>query len=551
MFKSNTIFNSLFNNNINNNHQTIHDTNNNNLFTRLNFQITEEMDKNKLLDSGYYDELLKSNKIKLGTNYTILEDKRKKQLEYLEIHDTILNSIETECLIEVFEINDFIINQINDDTFPKKMINILENKKNERISELKNMFDTIKKRINTEKISLNLKEDSEIHINIKNEICFSLETKKKLDILRVARHKYVSEYENMLKEIKNISNLVEYNNFDKEKIKLYPDDLKNDLLDSLNQKEKFIKIYDELTNINEWNYDLLEKLENHYKNIILTFKIKKEYEILNSLREIELKQTKIFINYEKRINNEIIFEDLIRNDRKSITYDIKNNADIIQQQKNVLIDKIINDKINKHMNELYDKLSILIDKKTFFSIHKTNIVHLILHRLKQEYLNNRDIKTIFEKFMKEELEDAINDYVLKSNFYNLDKNKLLENEKNWKKLITSNKFIISNYDLYKKYLNYKLNDNITIDHSERFAKSRRVNNARQKIHSKFTEYNDNFYDYLLDEMRIHYKDKEKYKNNGFFQNEIKILNDEFLSKFGYKISEIEKFRTDILNGFLD
>ena len=73
---------------------------------------------------------------------------------------------------------------------------------------------------------------------------------------------------------------------------------------------------------------------------------------------------------------------------------------------------------------------------------------------------------IFKKFIDHELSDAINDYVSKSKNFNSINNKYLENNKEWKKLIIVNKFIISNYENYKKYLNYKLNDDISLDYSE-------------------------------------------------------------------------------------
>ncbi|CAG8709495.1 11560_t:CDS:1, partial [Cetraspora pellucida] len=62
----------------------------------------------------------------------------------------------------------------------------------------------------------------------------------------------------------------------------------------------------------------------------------------------------------------------------------------------------------------------------------TNIVHLMLDKLNQKYLKNNNINTIFKKFLEEESNDAIDDYVAKVNNLNSRNIKNLESQKNWK-----------------------------------------------------------------------------------------------------------------------
>ncbi|CAG8711397.1 7958_t:CDS:1 [Cetraspora pellucida] len=200
------------------------------------------------------------------------------------------------------------------------------------------------------------------------------------------------------------------------------------------------------------------------------------------------------------------------------------------------------------MDKLYEELSILIDEKTFFSPYKTNIVHLMLDKLNQKYLKNHNINTIFKKFLEEESNDAIDDYVSKVNNLNSRNIKNLESQKNWKKLILDNKSLISNYDKYKNYLNYKLdNNNISLDYSDKFINNIEVINAKKKATTKLIEYNENFYEYILKEIENEKTDIKKFENNNFFDNEIKILNDNFLLKEGYKISVLQELRKKILS----
>ena len=113
------------------------------------------------------------------------------------------------------------------------------------------------------------------------------------------------------------------------------------------------------------------------------------------------------------------------------------------------------------------------------------------------------------------------------------------------------KYVIDSKTSYKKYLNYRLNDNISLDYSEKFSNERKVINAKERSETKFIEYNEKYYDYLLDSMRTEKDNLEKYEDSNFFDNEIKLLNDEFLTEYGYKTSNLQKFRIDILNGFFN
>ncbi|CAG8784663.1 9698_t:CDS:1, partial [Cetraspora pellucida] len=166
----------------------------------------------------------------------------------------------------------------------------------------------------------------------------------------------------------------------------------------------------------------------------------------------------------------------------------------------------------------------------------------------QKYLLNRNVNTIFKKFLTEELEDAIIDYDFKIKNLDFRTSKDLETQKNWKKLILDNQNMISYYNNYKNYLNYKLDkNNISLDYSEKFIKNRKVINAKEKLTLKFLEYNKNFYESILKRIETEKNDKEKFKDNRIFDKEIKLLRDEFLSKNNYKISILQELRKNILS----
>ncbi|CAG8799159.1 328_t:CDS:1, partial [Cetraspora pellucida] len=150
--------------------------------------------------------------------------------------------------------------------YPKKLLLSLENKKNKKLIDLKNIILEIEKKINTEKISQDLKDNGKIYIIIENEKCFGEKTKTRLQKLRINRLDNVLEFENIKKNIIIISDKYDYDKFDKRKIKsVLPDDLKYDLNKILLEKKKITDIQLEFKNINDWNEELIEKLENHYK----------------------------------------------------------------------------------------------------------------------------------------------------------------------------------------------------------------------------------------------------------------------------------------------
>ncbi|CAG8449413.1 8832_t:CDS:2 [Cetraspora pellucida] len=436
-YYNNNLFNSvldLFLNNINNNNNN---NTNNDLFHLLKKQISNELNISNLNDNGYYDNLIKNNKNKLNSKYTTIQEIRKNHLNYLKIYNNILSSIENECIIETLENKNFI--QINDNTFPEKLYQTLNENKNKKIIKLKNIINDIKILINSEKKSLNLKDSGLIFNIINNEKCFSEKTKASLYNLKNIRLNNVLKYEKIKNDIIIISDNYDYNKFDTKKISYLPNDLKLELNHLLINKKKFLEIYNELKNINNWNNELLDKLDNHYKNIINQLIIDSDKKILENIRIGEIQKTLIFLKYKKTIENEIKIENLIRNNKNTIIYNINNDININQSQKNKLINNIISDKINNSMDNLYDELLIQIDKKTFFSTHKTNIVHLMLHKLDQRYLTNRDINTIFKKFLSEELEDAIIDY--KKIKTNIDDDDIKNNLQNYLEFTRTNFFI--------------------------------------------------------------------------------------------------------------
>ncbi|CAG8792993.1 2872_t:CDS:1, partial [Cetraspora pellucida] len=180
--------------------------------------------------------------------------------------------------------------------------------------------------------------------------------------------------------------------------------------------------------------ELVKKLKNNYKSIIDNLTFDNDKKILNKLIDDKLKKTLLFLEYKKTINNENKIENLVKDNKNTLIYNIRNDININQLQKNILINNIIQEKINNSMNELYNELLILINKKTFFSIQKTNIVHLMLYKLDQKYLLNRDVNTIFKKFLPEELEDAIIDYDYKIKNLDSRTSKDLETQKKLEKI---------------------------------------------------------------------------------------------------------------------
>ena len=63
----------------------------------------------------------------------------------MKTYDTIINSINTECMIEILKLDSFIDNQINYDNYLRHLIETLEIKKNDKILKLNKIFDNIKK----------------------------------------------------------------------------------------------------------------------------------------------------------------------------------------------------------------------------------------------------------------------------------------------------------------------------------------------------------------------------------------------------------------------
>ncbi|CAG8561702.1 4386_t:CDS:2, partial [Cetraspora pellucida] len=494
----------------------------------INFEdnkiITYIPDRSKLIDNNYYDTLIKNEKDKLNSKYDTLQKLRNNQLKYLDIYDAIILSIQNECVLEILQNKNFIKNQINNHIYPKKLIKLLINTQKIRITESKDIINNTKKLILREKISLNLKDYKKIFNIIDNEKCFSENTKNNLYKLRNTRLKYILEFKNIKNDIENISDTYEYNRFDKKKIKSYlHNDLKKELNNLLLNKKKFIDIYNEIKNINNWNDELINKLENYYKSILNQLAFNNDKTTLENLINDTIQKTLLFLQYKKNIKDETKIENLVKNNRNTIIYNIRNDPNLYQSQKNTLINNIISEKINNSMDILYEELSILIDKKTFFSSYKTNIVNLMLDKLNQKYLKKYDINTIFKKFLTEELNDAIDDYISKVN--NLDSRNIrnLESRKNWKKLILDNKSLISNYDKYKEYLVYKLDiNNILLNYSENFINNKGVINAKEKATKKLIKYNEKFYEDILERMNNKKNDIEKFKNSGFFDNEIKI-----------------------------
>ncbi|CAG8577289.1 4053_t:CDS:2 [Cetraspora pellucida] len=565
----NQIYNDIINNNIIKENTDV--INNNGIFDILKKQITQEFDdKNKLLDNNYYDKIINDNKEKLNPKYHIIQNIRKKQLEYLNTFDNIIILIETECIIKTLKDKNFIEKQLNDINYPKYLEKKLENKKNNKLNELNKILDNIKKIINVEKISENLKSGEKLYSEIEDDKCLSLANKKELYRLITIRYNYVLEYENIVNDIKKIVDDYDYNKFDTKKIKSYlPNDLKNNLFDLLNNKQKYLLFFNELKNINDYNENLLEKLDNYYKNIIDQLYFGEEHKILEILRLLLYQKTFIFLEYKKNIDEETIIENLIKNNRGSLIYNIKFDNNLDSSQKNIL-NNLITDKINNSMDKLYDELLLLLDKKTTFSIYKTNIVHLMLQQLKQENLTNRDINTIFTKFLNKELENAIKDFVTKTNTLDSNINKNLEKEKKWKDLILKNKNIILDYDNYKNYFNYNLN-NINIDYTQRFVKSKRIKILKMPKQKQIKEDEESVEEEEIEmltserikEIEIWLEKSKNYKKSGVFtrlHNDISILikgnthNDNQITQLTQNLNDQTQLRQEyeeIIDGALD
>ncbi|CAG8761323.1 12211_t:CDS:1, partial [Cetraspora pellucida] len=180
-----------------------------------------------------------------------------------------------------------------------------------KIKESTNIIDDTKKTILKEKKSLDLKDNEKIFNIINNEKCFSENTKTNLHKLRNTRLKYILEFENIKNDIKNISDIYEYNKFDKRKIKSYlHNDLKKELNNLLSNKKMFIDTCKELKNINIWNNELIDKLENHYKSILNKLIFSNDKTTLENLINEKIQKTQLFLQYKKNIEDETKIENL-------------------------------------------------------------------------------------------------------------------------------------------------------------------------------------------------------------------------------------------------